>query len=328
MYLSVYPLRSSWSIRRGTDLSTVACPWQPPLLPSSSATPSRPFLSPPFSPSLLVVRVFFCPLVSTSLLPWCHLRFLFSTRALCISISWSLCSLRSSVCLFFLSVVDCWSYSASIFAVTSSGTCSGMPHTSWCPHRYHPTLRPVHQHRLDVAVKDLHFSLQAVDARLPYLVQRKEGNSGFLQPGFDALQAPPSFVTFDPRYVNSGTSSRSFPSFFTGLSTLTFNLMVFVFPTLIFKPAFSAHSLMAVVLSWRPLNLLESRACRQQSLGLRVCTWTSILILCSFPLHCSSWPNPTPEEKVRSIHHFKSDFINSIDHMRISGTEASSVILN
>ena len=73
-------------------------------------------------------------------------------------------------------------------------------------------------------------------------------------------QAPPSFETFDPRYVNSGTSSRSFPSIFTGLSTLTFNLMVFVFPHWFLNPAFSAHSLMAVVLSWRSLNLLESRA--------------------------------------------------------------------
>ena len=73
-------------------------------------------------------------------------------------------------------------------------------------------------------------------------------------------QASPSFVTFDPRYVNSGISSRSFPSIFTGLSTLTFNLMVFVLPALIFKPALCAHSSMAVVLSWRSLNLLESRA--------------------------------------------------------------------
>ena len=30
----------------------------------------------------------------------------------------------------------------------------------------------------------------------------------------------------------------------------------------------------------------------------------------------------------RCIHHFKSDEINNIDHMRISGTEASSVILS
>ena len=40
-----YPLRSSWSIRRGTDLSTVAYPWQSPLLPSSSAIQFCPFLS-------------------------------------------------------------------------------------------------------------------------------------------------------------------------------------------------------------------------------------------------------------------------------------------
>ena len=29
----------------------------------------------------------------------------------------------------------------------------------------------------------------------------------------------------------------------------------------------------------------------------------------------------------RCIHHFKSDLINDMDHMRISGTEPSSVIL-
>ena len=28
------------------------------------------------------------------------------------------------------------------------------------------------------------------------------------------------------------------------------------------------------------------------------------------------------------MHHFKSDLINTIDHMRISGSEPSSVILN
>ena len=28
------------------------------------------------------------------------------------------------------------------------------------------------------------------------------------------------------------------------------------------------------------------------------------------------------------IHHFKSDFINNMDHMRISGKEPSSVILS
>ena len=30
---------------------------------------------------------------------------------------------------------------------------------------------------------------------------------------------------------------------------------------------------------------------------------------------------------LRCIHHFKSDLINNMDHMRISGTEPSSVIL-
>ena len=31
---------------------------------------------------------------------------------------------------------------------------------------------------------------------------------------------------------------------------------------------------------------------------------------------------------LRCIHHFESDFINNMDHMRISGTEPSSVILS
>ena len=31
---------------------------------------------------------------------------------------------------------------------------------------------------------------------------------------------------------------------------------------------------------------------------------------------------------LRCIHHFKSDLINNTDHMRISGTEPSSVILS
>ena len=31
---------------------------------------------------------------------------------------------------------------------------------------------------------------------------------------------------------------------------------------------------------------------------------------------------------LRCIHHFKSDLINNMDHMHISGTEASSVILS
>ena len=31
---------------------------------------------------------------------------------------------------------------------------------------------------------------------------------------------------------------------------------------------------------------------------------------------------------LKCIHHFESDLINNIDHMRISGTETSSVILS
>ena len=31
---------------------------------------------------------------------------------------------------------------------------------------------------------------------------------------------------------------------------------------------------------------------------------------------------------LRCIHHFKSDLVNNMDHMRISGTEPSSVILS
>ena len=31
---------------------------------------------------------------------------------------------------------------------------------------------------------------------------------------------------------------------------------------------------------------------------------------------------------LRCLHHFKSDLINIMDHMRISGTEPSSVILS
>ena len=31
---------------------------------------------------------------------------------------------------------------------------------------------------------------------------------------------------------------------------------------------------------------------------------------------------------IRCIHHFESDWINDMDHMRISGTEPSSVILS
>ena len=31
--------------------------------------------------------------------------------------------------------------------------------------------------------------------------------------------------------------------------------------------------------------------------------------------------------RIRCIHHFKSDLINNMDHMRISGTESSPVIL-
>ena len=40
-------------------------------------------------------------------------------------------------------------------------------------------------------------------------------------------------------------------------------------------------------------------------------------------LHLSTYFPNTPR-----IHHFKSDFINNMDHMRISGTEPSSVILS
>ena len=32
--------------------------------------------------------------------------------------------------------------------------------------------------------------------------------------------------------------------------------------------------------------------------------------------------------QLRCIHHFQSDLINNIDHMHISGTEPSSVILS
>ena len=32
--------------------------------------------------------------------------------------------------------------------------------------------------------------------------------------------------------------------------------------------------------------------------------------------------------RIRCIYHFKSDFITNMDHMRISGTEPSSVILS
>ena len=31
---------------------------------------------------------------------------------------------------------------------------------------------------------------------------------------------------------------------------------------------------------------------------------------------------------LRCLHHFKADLINNMDHMRISGTEPSSVILS
>ena len=124
------------SLHRGLSMATSSAALQlchP--ISSLSFFASRPFLSLLFSSkSLSVVRAFFCPLVSMSLLPWCHPHFLSSTRVLCISISWS-------VCLFFLSVVCCWSYSASIFAVSSLGTCSGMPHTSWCSHSI-PTCTP------------------------------------------------------------------------------------------------------------------------------------------------------------------------------------------
>ena len=42
-------------------------------------------------------------------------------------------------------------------------------------------------------------------------------------------QAPPSLGTLDPKYVNSDTASRSFPSFLACLSSFTFSLIVFVF---------------------------------------------------------------------------------------------------
>ena len=45
----------------------------------------------------------------------------------------------------------------------------------------------------------------------------------------------------------------------------------------------------------------------------------------------SIWLIPLKLKKrllLRCIHHFKSDIINDMDHMRISGTEPSSVILS
>ena len=44
----------------------------------------------------------------------------------------------------------------------------------------------------------------------------------------------------------------------------------------------------------------------------------------------TKWVSEVFEIKKRSgcIHHFKSDFINNMDHMRISATEPSSVILS
>ena len=36
----------------------------------------------------------------------------------------------------------------------------------------------------------------------------------------------------------------------------------------------------------------------------------------------------TYTEMYTNVHHFKSDLINKVDHMRISGTEPSSVILS
>ena len=45
----------------------------------------------------------------------------------------------------------------------------------------------------------------------------------------------------------------------------------------------------------------------------------------------NSWFVAEEYEKIlllRRIHHFKSDLINNMDHMRISGTEPSPVILS
>ena len=46
------------------------------------------------------------------------------------------------------------------------------------------------------------------------------------------------------------------------------------------------------------------------------------------PCSTSSDTHQVVELLQRCIYHFKSDLINDMDHMRISGTEPSSVILN
>ena len=42
----------------------------------------------------------------------------------------------------------------------------------------------------------------------------------------------------------------------------------------------------------------------------------------------SSWNMKKTSTKIYSIHHFRSDLIHNIDHMRVSGTESSSLILS
>ena len=64
----------------------------------------------------------------------------------------------------------------------------------------------------------------------------------------------------------------------------------------------------------------------QQIVGIRMGTNCAPLIADLF-LYCYE----REYEKrllLRCIHHFKSDLINNMDHMRISGTEPSSVILS
>ena len=50
-----------------------------------------------------------------------------------------------------------------------------------------------------------------------------------------------------------------------------------------------------------------------------------MLLLCCFFSICVQYKKSL---LLRCIHHFKSDLINNMDHMRISGTEPSSVILS
>ena len=149
----------------------------------------------------------------------------------------------------------------------------------------------IDQYRLDIGVEDIHFDLQDVDASFPYLVQSKEGISGFLQPGFDVIarrllhplllptqkrlenggerkewdgwqatvERSVTRLMFHEEQRDNGTSSWSFPSIFKSLSTLMLILMDLGFPLLIFKPGFLSHSLTAVVLYCWSLNLLDSR---------------------------------------------------------------------